>query len=239
MFKYKAMESTVSAPGEVEGKKWENDVSAGALLMVGEDVIHGIITSVVEILIARGKSDTEIEDIVKEITNAMKTHGDITAASYDWLKDTANIKRLHHYTDYDVFEKANKDGESQDDVKYCPWWALRNSVTRGCNCVLSWGVDRKKYQLNEREKAMLDEMDEIADKYWDMKRKVRDYFEDMAIDLLHDVITKYSDILSKVDTDWFDSISKGMTRAYDDLMKKRAEKKAEDSSVLSRPLEDK
>ena len=72
-----------------------------------------------------------------------------------------------------------------------------------------------------------------------MKRKVRDYFEDMAIDLLHDVSTKYSDILSKVDTDWFDSISKGMTRAYDDLMKKRAEKKAEDSSVLSRPLEDK
>lgn len=235
MFKYKAQESMVSAPGEVDDKKYDKDMSAGAVLMVGEDVVHGIMTSVAEILVARGKPIDEVEAKIKEFANAMKANNDISKDSYAWVTDSVNIGRLHHYYDYDTLSEASNSNENLD-VKYDAWWTLKDSVTRGCSCVLKWGVDRSKYTLNEREKSLLDELDEISEKYYDIKSKVREYFRDIATDHLYHVITKYSDILSKIDEEWFKAISEGVNRDWNSLQKKIAEKKAESSSALTRAL---
>ena len=95
----------------------------------------------------------------------------------------------------------------------------------------------KRQQLNERERELVKRLEEARSALREVEHEFHDYTFGCAIDCINDIFVKYADALQKIDKEWYDEIVLSLKRDVERVQKERAQKKLEDESAVSRPVE--
>lgn len=215
-------------PGEVDGKEWKESISAGAHLHVYTDALLGVISSIIGYLKTKGLDKSTINAKVIELLNLMVTNGDID----DKLK--GYILKNDHVEDgnweiYSMFDKVNSTSE-----RWSSWWKIISATRNG----VSWAPyssDSFKNKMNDREKQLLETLEQARKAYWDAQSKYDRYVYDHAIMTINEIFVKYSDVFQRMAKEWFDTITTQYLKyEVEQVEKRRKEKAGEDDETSER-----
>jgi len=221
-----AKENLEMRPGEVDDKAWKDPLSAGAHLQIGGDVLIGICDSLSQALVKRGLEKEAINNTMLELINLFVQNGDADTRIKEWIteRDFSNF-------DYDVRSSFSKVDQSD---RWDSWYIIRRAGRSGIESATQWN-DECFAKMNDREKELVQKLHETRRAYWQAQEAYEDYVEDHSIMTINDFFIKYADQLSKIDKDWYDYVEEHLKACVQSVLKRRAEKKAEDTATAERP----
>ena len=223
-------ESMIFKEGEIDGKKWDPVLSAGAQQTIYHNVMKAMRKLIAGKLMNQGKDKEYITAKVDELLNLFVQNGDTRKEYLQWIneEDEAADIEWHSSTYADLNKRWNGTG----------FWTLLDYVGYSVKDESKWGKEFRD-KMNDREKALVKAVRDAQKALWKAEEEYNDYVFDTAVVSINEMLIKYGEFLRLIDNDWYSQLMEGSKYYMDRVEKRRAERKAEEEASQNRPTESK
>lgn len=225
-----AKESVDLKPGEIDGTKWDEKLSSGAQQWILLDALRGIVKAVSNFYIQKGKDKEFINAKANELIALFIQNGDCTKDSTEYFSENDHAENYYDDEERNKFKLEKKEWVSSS------YYTIVHDTRRGVSCESKYNSELRK-KMNEREKALIEDVVNARKKLWDAEDALYDYTLDCSVITVNELLVKYGDFLSKVDQEWYSDLMKDNAYHLQQTEKRIKEKKAEADAAMTRPTE--
>lgn len=202
-----------------------NTMSEGCAKTIYYGALRGILHSAVTCMNNKGATPEDVQGKIVEIINLFISNSEIDRYEGDelktWIKDSAG------------YTEANRGLSVEQDRWPKSYWEIKNKLFSTVSGEVKW---ERIGKLNDREKQLVEAYHEAQKAFYKAEDALTAYCNDVTIDTIHNVLTKYADTFRKIDESWYNDISRSSKFDFDELTKRRNKNSAEDDNFVDRPV---
>ena len=223
-------ESMDMKPGEIDGSQWDEKLSSGAQQWILLDTLRGIVRAMSNFYIQKGKDKEFINAKANELIAMFIQNGDCSKDNTEYFQENDHAE--NYYDD----EERNKFKLEKQEWCSASYYTIVQDTRRGVSCESKYNSELRK-KMNDREKALIEDVKNARKKLWDAEDALYEYTLDASVLTVNECLVKYGDYLSKVDQEWYSDLMKTNAYYLQQTEKRIKEKKAEAQAAMTRPTE--